>query len=105
MSTWYGSLGYIHILLLTSFALLQFLTRERAHPQNITFQHDEAEHQLKHMMDGIHRTRRSFAPQSSTANTQCMVFMDADARFFNQWAGPCLSNDTTQTCFVCRTHI
>ena len=47
------------------------------------------------------RTRRAdgLSPQNSSANTQCPVFLDADARFFWQWSGPCLPTDTPTACF------
>ena len=35
---------------------------------------------------------------TAAANTQCPMFLDADMRFYTQWAGPCLNNDTISGC-------
>jgi hypothetical protein len=43
-------------------------------------------------------TRHRRGAQRSPQNTQCPVFLDADARYFKQWGGPCLPTDTSSQC-------
>ena len=70
------------------------LTHEHERHLPITFVHDEDLHQL--VMPAHVRARRGAQP--SAANTQCGVFLDADERFYAQWAGPCLPADTAAAC-------